>query len=44
MKKSTEKSFSVDNKSTMNLHRSTETRYQLISLSEKHKKINIDQL
>ena len=42
--KSTENIFSVENKSTINYQESTETRYQLTSLSKKLKKINIDQL
>ena len=42
--KSTEKYFSADNKSTMNFQESPETLYQLTSLFENPKKINIDQL
>ena len=42
--KSTVKSFSADKKSTMNFHKTPETRYQLTSLSQNPKKINIDQL
>ena len=43
-KKSTENFFSVDNRSTINFHKTSQTRHQLISLLKNHKKINIDQL
>jgi len=42
--KSTVNIFSVESKSTMDLHRSPETRHQPASLSQNTKKINIDQL
>ena len=44
LNKSTEIFFAVDFKSTAKSHKSAKTRYQLISLSKKPKKINIDQL
>jgi len=43
-KKSTENILSVDFKSTAKLHKASQTRYQLTSLSKKPKKINLDQL
>ncbi len=42
--KSTENIFSVDNRSTMIFHKTSETRYQSASLSKNLKNINIDQL
>jgi len=42
--KSTEKMFSVDFKSTIKFLKTSQTRYQLISISKNPKNINIDQL
>jgi len=42
--KSTENIFTVDLKSTAKYHKPSKTRHQLISLTKKPKKINIDQL
>jgi len=43
-KKSTENILSVDFKSTDKLHKTSQTRCRLTSLSKKPKKINLDQL